>query len=373
MPTNRKVRFLNDASRITIIGPLPPLRGGIAKHTLNLIENLGEDVGWHCLSPSKLYPDWLYPGKSQFDSDFDQGYSPPKTSRMPLRRIARNLIKDESKGPVVLIWWTSFLGPLMVLWKLVSKLKRRKVIIFCHNVLPHDSNILDRFVARAVFSGADASIVQSASEREALREAGFRGESFVLPHPLDKDAHGKSGKLVTENSESEIHKYLFIGLIRDYKNVPLLLTAFSNLDDPKMSLRIIGEPWSSKLDREITSMSLRDARVRYVGDYVSDTQFNEELLRADTLVLPYKHVTGSGVIASGLALGKKLVLSDIPGFTEIVGAPGQIQLFSLDDPQGLQKAMIRAKDSKFEPTFEKTSGISWGEFAKQFIGVVAKY
>lgn len=367
------MRFLNDASRITIIGPLPPLRGGIAKHTLNLIQNLDEGIEWNCLSPNKLYPDWLYPGKSQFDREFDQGISLPRTLKMPLRKIARNLIKDESKGPVVLIWWTSFLAPLMVFWKFVSKLKRRKVIIFCHNVLPHDSNILDRFVAWAVFSGANASIVQSASEREALRKVGFGGESFVLPHPLDKGAHEKSGVLVEENSESEIHKYLFIGLIRDYKNVPFLLNAFSNLDDPKISLRIIGEPWSSKLDREIRSMCLKDARVRYVGDYVSDTQFNEELLRADTLVLPYKHVTGSGVIASGLALGKRLVLSDIPGFSEIVGAPGQIQLFSLDDPQALQKALIRAKDSKFEPTFEKTSGISWGNFAKQFMEIVSKY
>lgn len=364
---------MNDASRITIIGPLPPLRGGIAKHTLSFIQNLDEDIDWNCLSPNKLYPDWLYPGKSQFDPEIDQGNSLPNTSRMTLKRIARNLITDESKGPVVVIWWTSFLGPLVVLWKLIAKLRRRKVIIFCHNVLPHDSNIVDRFVARAVFSGANASIVQSASEREALWKVGFRGESFVLPHPLDKAESEQSGNLVKENSDPEIHKYLFIGLIRDYKNVPLLLSAFSNLDDPKIRLRIIGEPWSSKLDREIRSMSQKDPRVRYVGDYVSNTQFNEELLRADTLVLPYKQVTGSGVIASGLALDKKLVLSDIPGFREIDGAPGQIQLFPLDDPQGLQKALIRARDSKFEPTFEKTSGISWAEFGKQFMQIVSLY
>ena len=77
--------------------------------------------------------------------------------------------------------------------------------------------------------------------------------------------------------------------------------------------------------------------VRFVPHYVDDGQLAACFRRADVIVLPYartERFDQSGVLATALAFGKAIVLSDIGSFAE-VAATGGAELVAPDDPRAL--------------------------------------
>ena len=52
--------------RIVLVGPFPPLRGGISMFNHSLAETLSNNHEVHRISFSLQYPQLLFPGKTQF-------------------------------------------------------------------------------------------------------------------------------------------------------------------------------------------------------------------------------------------------------------------------------------------------------------------
>ena len=52
--------------RIVLVGPFPPLRGGISMFNHSLAETLSNNHEVHRISFSLQYPQILFPGKTQF-------------------------------------------------------------------------------------------------------------------------------------------------------------------------------------------------------------------------------------------------------------------------------------------------------------------
>jgi glycosyltransferase involved in cell wall biosynthesis len=81
--------------------------------------------------------------------------------------------------------------------------------------------------------------------------------------------------------------------------------------------------------------------VRWVPRFVSDGELASLLDRADVVVLPYartQRFDQSGVLATALAFGKAVVVSDIGGFSEIAAA-GAARLVTPGDPDALGAAL----------------------------------
>jgi glycosyltransferase involved in cell wall biosynthesis len=79
-------------------------------------------------------------------------------------------------------------------------------------------------------------------------------------------------------------------------------------------------------------------RVRFVTRFVEDAEIPPVFHRADLVVLPYRDAEHSGVLYTGLAFGKPLVLSAVGGFPE-VAATGAARLVAPDDPAALAAAL----------------------------------
>ncbi len=56
---------------------------------------------------------------------------------------------------------------------------------------------------------------------------------------------------------------------------------------------------------------------------------------ADVLVLPYRDIEQSGVLYTGLAFGKAMVLSDVGGFGEVARRHGAARLVPPEDSAAL--------------------------------------
>ena len=81
--------------------------------------------------------------------------------------------------------------------------------------------------------------------------------------------------------------------------------------------------------------------VRFVPRFISDDELPAYFRRADVVVLPYSRTERfdqSGVLATALAFGKPVVLTDVGGFGEVAGV-GAARLVAPDDPGALRETL----------------------------------
>jgi glycosyltransferase involved in cell wall biosynthesis len=216
---------------------------------------------------------------------------------------------------------------------------RRPRLMTAHYVLPPRPSHRQVAGARRLFGSMDAVIAHSEHGAARLREeVGLDPARLrVIPHgafdhftrlpeekPLPAELEGADGPVI-----------LFFGLLRPYKGLDTLLHAFRELESAE--LWIVGNP---RMDIEALRQLAAEAagRVRFVTRFVEDAEVPPIFRRADLVVLPYRDAEQSGVLYTGLAFGKPLVLSSVGGFPE-VAATGAARLVPPEDPPALARAL----------------------------------
>jgi len=208
-----------------------------------------------------------------------------------------------------------------------------------HYVLPPSPSRRQVAAARRVFGSMDAVVAHSEHGAGRLRdEVGLDPAKVrVIPHgafdyltrlpaeqPLPTELEGAEGPVI-----------LFFGLLRPYKGIDTLLEAFRRLEGAE--LWIVGNPrMPVEPLRHLADQA--PGRVRFLTRFVDDSEIPAIFRRADLVVLPYRDAEHSGVLYTGLAFGKPLVLSSVGGFPE-VAATGAARLVSPEDPEGLAAAL----------------------------------
>jgi len=79
--------------------------------------------------------------------------------------------------------------------------------------------------------------------------------------------------------------------------------------------------------------------VRIIPRFIPDPEIPAYFRRADIVVLPYRDIEQSGVLYTGLAFGKPLVLSAVGGFTELAERHGAARLVPPEDTAALAAAL----------------------------------
>jgi glycosyltransferase involved in cell wall biosynthesis len=168
---------------------------------------------------------------------------------------------------------------------------------------------------------------------------------------------------------------LSFGLLRPYKGIENLIEAYGRIagggtDGPE--LWIVGNP---RMD--VTPLRRRAAevggRVRTVTRFVDEAEIPAIFRCADLVVLPYLDAEHSGVLYTGLAFGKPLVLSAVGGFPE-VAATGAARLVPPGDVGALAAALeelvsdesLRA-DLGRAATRAAAGPFSWDEAARRHL------
>lgn len=101
----------------------------------------------------------------------------------------------------------------------------------------------------------------------------------------------------------------YFGLIRRYKNVQSLVTAFRGLP-PTSSLRIGGRPSTPELATEITELSGDDARIELDLRFLRDDELVGIATSAQLVVLPYREMHNSGGALAALSLDRPVLVPD---------------------------------------------------------------
>ncbi len=212
-------------------------------------------------------------------------------------------------------------------------------LITAHYILPPEPRRSQISAARAVYTRMDAVIAHSEHSAARLRdEVGVPAERVhVIPHgafdylteledekPLPAELDGAEGPVV-----------LFFGLLRPYKGIETLLDAFRGISGAE--LWIVGNP---RMDIEPLRERARasGSTVRFVPRFVDEAEIPAIFRRADIVALPYHEAEHSGVLYTGLAFGKAMIVSDVGGFGEVgevhgaarVIAPGSTSELALE-------------------------------------------
>jgi glycosyltransferase involved in cell wall biosynthesis len=333
--------------RVAIVGPAPPDRGGIARETALLARELEKNVAVTWLTFSRPYPRWLDPRR--FDvSPHDArppGARPVLDYRSPStwRRTARDIAGAKVEA-VVAPWWTSFWGlPLRTVFRKVREISPSVArVLLCHNVREHERSAFGRFLALGAFLSSDAFVVHSESDRELLSRIVPDRPIAVLPHPVVSAFAGDRERARRELGISG-PLVLFLGLVRRYKGVELLLDAAPRIVAATgATIAVVGEvfPEARSLERRRQSSPVRDS-ILWRDEYVTEEEMARWLAACDVVVLPYRYVSGSGIAARAIAAGRPMAAAAVGGLVETV-RPGETgELFAPGNAEALAGAVER--------------------------------
>lgn len=257
---------------------------------------------------------------------------------------------------------------------LLPKLRPR--VMTAHYILPSHPRRRQLAAARHVFGRMDAVVAHSEHGATRLRdEVGLDPARIrVIPHgafdyltrlpeekPLPPELAGAEGPVI-----------LCFGLLRPYKGIENLLEAFRRVEGAE--LWIVGKP---RMDvaplRELADAAT--GRVRFVSRFVEDAEIPAIFRRADVLALPYLDAEHSGVLYTGLAFGKPLVLTAVGGFPE-VAATGAARLVPPGDVAALAAVLSEltadeaARAELAEAAARAAAGpFSWDEAARRTLAL----
>ena len=209
-------------------------------------------------------------------------------------------------------------------WLTVPALDRRLLpglrprVMTAHYILPPSPSRRQVASARRIFGAMDAVVAHSEHSAARLREeVGLDPAKVrVIPHGAFDylTALPEEKPLPAELAAAEGPVILAFGLLRPYKGVEVLLEAFRQVEGAE--LWIVGNP---RMDvgalHELAAQA--PGPVRFVTRFVEDAEIPAIFRRADLLALPYLDAEHSGVLYTGLAFGKPLVLSAVGGFPEV--------------------------------------------------------
>ncbi|WP_156753620.1 glycosyltransferase [Actinokineospora pegani] len=345
--------------RVWLVGPGFEFLSGLSVYTCRLANALAEDHDVSAVLLGKLIPARLYPGGARAGDDLT---SLSYDSRVRLvgevdwywgdrlRRVVRAL-KRERPDVLVLQWWTA---ATLHTYLALARAARRAgvpVVIEFHEaqdtgeaavplVAGYCRRVLPRLLAMA--SGA---LVHNQHDLDLLRSA--HGPAFdhlaveVAPHgPYD---HLPEPAAVAAG-EPEVTRLLFFGLIRPYKGVEDLVSAFNALTPEQASrfrLTVVGETWEGwTKPAELIAASPHADRVEFVNRYVSDAEAGAFFAAADALVLPYRRGSASGPLQIAMSRGVHVLLYAVGGLVEAVADYAGARLLPPDDVDALRAALL---------------------------------
>ena len=321
-------------SKIVIIGPAYPLRGGLATFNQRLAKQF-IDEGHECLiySFSLQYPSFLFPGTTQYSTEpppADLKIVPAINSVNPFSWIKTgNELKKLRPDIIVVRYWLPFMGPALgTILRKVKKNGYTKIIAITDNILPHEKRPGDIPFTRYFLKSCDAYITMSEKVMTDLRKFQKTKPAKQVLHPLYDNFGSPVPKQEARNflqiREDSI-VLLFFGFIRRYKGLDLLLEAISILKEKTSSrgysiqLLVAGEFYEDDkpYTEQIEKLGIKDQLILRTH-FIPDTEVKYYFSAADVVVQPYRNATQSGVTPLSYHFEKPMIVTNVGSLPDLV-------------------------------------------------------
>lgn len=364
--------------RICLIGPAYPYRGGISHYNSCLAMELRGRHTVHLVNYKRLYPEFLFPGKTQYDeseSPLDIESERLIDSINPFTWVVAGFhIARFDPDLTIVQWWHPYFGPaISKICSILRLLRKGRIIFVCHNVVPHERSGPDRILSKLAFMTGNGFVVQSARDRDDLKDLRSSARVVTHPHPIydffrKNDLSRGQAREILGIEESRV--ILFFGYIRPYKGLKYLLDAMPRIaSESGARLLVVGEFYEdSGPYREIVRKEGIEDRVTFVDRYVDNDEVEKFFAASDLVVLPYISATQSGIAQIALAFDRPVIVTEVGGLPEVVSEGRTGFTVPPADSDGIAAAVVKffREDwgSRMAPCFEREKQrFSWSKMA----------
>ena len=328
---------MKDKKKIIIVGTAYPMRGAMAQLNSILFKHLTDFYNVKIYSFKRQYPEFLFPGKTQYESG-EPAIKIPKDKNVisidsinPFNWII-SALKMRAEKPDLLIfrYWIPFFAPsFFVVSFIVKMFSKTKVLFICDNVIPHEKRPGDKLLTKLVFSVVDYFIVQSKTVEKDLKIFNKKNKPYTLSsHPLYNVFGEKLDKIEAKEflqkeynlSFNDSRIILFFGYIRKYKGLMFLLDAMPDIiRKQNIKLIVAGEYYENETPYrdKIKEFNL-DNNVIIISSFIPENHVRYFFSACDCLVLPYVNATQSGIVPLAYFYDKPVIVTDVGGLSEVV-------------------------------------------------------
>lgn len=320
----------NHKQKAIIVGPAFPLRGGIANFNEALCRAMtAADIETKIVSFSLQYPNFLFPGKTQYDKGKgpkDVWIETKINSINPFNwfAVARH-IKKQKPDFVVFRFWLPFMGPCLgTIARRIKSGTDIKIIAITDNVIPHEKRFGDRAFTKYFIKRCDGFIAMSQSVLNDLKEFTSTDKKSFLPHPIydifgEKVSKSDAQQKLGLNSNDK--HLLFFGFIRKYKGLDLLLEAMADERVKQMNVKLIvaGEYYEDAAPfNEIIRKNGLEQNIILKTEYIHADDVRYYFCASDMVTQPYRTATQSGVTQIAYHYERPMLVTNVGGLPEIV-------------------------------------------------------
>jgi glycosyltransferase involved in cell wall biosynthesis len=245
-----------------------------------------------------------------------------------LRGLVAALRDARRFGATVAHFHLFHVGPLELIGLALARLSGHAVVATVHDVEPLGPSLTNPYLARTAYRFVERAIVHNRSSLEALVANGRIAPSQVdvIPHG---DYTGLAGPVLARDEARRRlglpqapFTLLFFGQIKAVKGLDLLIEALAAPGPTAAGVRLLvaGRPWKDDPGRyrqRIDELGLA-ARCTLHLRFIPDEEVPAYFGAADLVVCPYRRIYQSGVVLMAMSLGRPVLVSDLPGMTEIV-------------------------------------------------------
>jgi glycosyltransferase involved in cell wall biosynthesis len=209
---------------------------------------------------------------------------------------------------------TSFFKKMIVLTTI--KVSGKKLVWTMHNRISHEkkTSLLSNWIRYFLIHWSHRIIIHSEISRSLLveRYSGVSAKIFYLPHP---EFIGDYGPIPIHEPDVLISKplvLLFMGAVKPYKNLELLIKAVSPFKE-RVKLIIAGNPNSDAYRHKIIHMASPAGNIDLRLKFIPDHEIPSLVQESDVLVLPYDLISSlnSGTVLLAFSYRKTVICPEI--------------------------------------------------------------
>lgn len=270
----------------------------------------------------------------------------------------------------------SILYSIMLLFSLsIAKLFGKKIIWTVHNIKPHHIKYkwLNKCFWMIYIKLVNGIISLSKSNEKILLEKiktlqhlprvclyhglykGFYDDSVIREHARHR---------LSLADDSEI--YLFIGQVKRYKNVDLLIELFNNSQSLKDKILIIaGKFENDNYFRELSNKSLANRNIIIHNKFIDENELQNYFRASDMCILPFFDIFNSGSVLLSVSFDTPVLVPDNPNFNEYASLLNKGLIHTYTGQLKSIDILNSTTDKDIEYTSFVNQGLLWNELQIQ--------
>jgi len=313
------------------------MRGGMAHFNELMYKYLSQENDVKIYSFKRQYPEFLFPGKTQYEEGKPLTDIPNNKNIISIDSINPfNWIKwgfkiaKENADLVIIKYWIPFFAPaFFTLAWIIRKFSKAKILFQADNIIPHEKRFGDKFLTKLALSQGDKFQILSESVAEDLKQFNKKNKPVIhSKHPVynlfgDKIEKKEAREYIRQKFNVDVVNnkvILFFGYIRKYKGLNYLIDAMKEVvKEMNVKLLVVGEFYEdeNKYREQIKRNNLEN-NIFVISEFMPNERVRYFFSASDCVVLPYNSATQSGITQIAYFYDKPVIATKVGGLSEVI-------------------------------------------------------